>query len=116
MLADSHVHLDRYTNAEVAALLRRARQAGVTRLLTVSVDLASSERAIQLAHQHPGLYAAVGFHPTSIDTALRSSELAEHIRARLQALAQSPEVAAIGEAGIDLLEAQAPLDTQRAAF
>lgn len=115
MFTDSHVHLDRYTDEEVSKLLLRARQASVTRLLTVGVDLASSERAILLARQHPGLYAAVGLHPTFLHEDFRAS--IGQYTGRLQALAQySPEVVAIGEAGIDLVEAQAPLDLQRAAF
>jgi TatD DNase family protein len=115
MFADSHVHLDRYTDAEIAALLLRARQASVTRFLTIGVDLASSERGIRLARQHPGLYAAVGLHPAYLDADFSSN--ASVYRTRLQALAQrSPEVVAIGEAGIDLIDAQAPLDMQRLAL
>ena len=115
MFADSHVHLDRYTDEEVSGLLLRAHQAGVTRLLTVGVDLASSERAILLARQHPGLYAALGLHPAFLYEDF-SANLIQYTE-RLRALAQhAPEVVAIGEAGIDLVEAQAPLDLQRAAF
>jgi TatD DNase family protein len=115
MFADSHIHLDRYTAEEASALLERAQQAGVTRFLTVGVDLASSERAILLARQHAGVYAAIGLHPISLpkDRATNFSYSQE----RLHSLAQrSPEVVAIGETGIDLLEAQAPLDVQRLAF
>ncbi len=115
MLADSHVHLDRYTDAEVAALLRRAHETGVTRLLTVGVDLTSSARAIQLARQHPGLSAAVGLHPAYLGAAFSTSDPSSY-RERLRPLAIAPEVVAIGEAGIDLVDAQAPLDIQRVAF
>jgi TatD DNase family protein len=115
MFTDSHVHLDRYTDEEVSRLLLRARQASVTRFLTVGVDLASSERAILLARQHPGLHAAVGLHPTFLHEDF-SAPIGQYTE-RLRALAQhSPEVVAIGEAGIDLVESQAPLDLQRAAF
>lgn len=115
MFADSHVHLDRYTDEEVAALLARARQASVTRFLTVGVDLASSQQAILLAQQHPGLLAAVGLHPISL--AEDFSSQMPHSQERLRTLAQhSPQVVAIGEAGIDLLEAHVFLETQRQAF
>jgi TatD DNase family protein len=115
MFADSHIHLDRYTDEEVAALLLRARQANVTHFLTVGVDFASSERAVSLARQHPGMYAAVGLHPAYLEEDASSN--ADAHQARLQALAQrSSEVVAIGEAGIDLLDAQASLETQRSAF
>ncbi len=115
MFADSHVHLDRYSDKEAAVLLARARQAGVTRLLTVGVDLASSTRAILLARHHAGVYAAVGLHPAFLPEDFSGNS--SHYRERLHALAQqSPQVVAIGEAGIDLLDAHAPLDAQRAAF
>lgn len=115
MFADSHVHLDRYTDEEVAALLLRACRVGVTRFLTVGVDIPSSERAILLARQHPGVFAAVGLHPLYVQERFRAEGV--RYQGRLQALAQgAPEVVAIGETGIDLLEAQAALDVQRAAF
>ncbi len=115
MFADSHVHLDRYSDEEAAALLWRARQANVTRFLTVGVDLDSSERAIQLARLHPGVYAAVGLHPAFLDETFRA--IPSKYQERLQVLAhRSPQVVALGEAGIDLVEAQAPLDVQRLAF
>ncbi|HEY7358678.1 MAG TPA: TatD family hydrolase [Ktedonobacterales bacterium] len=115
MFADSHVHLDRYTDEEIAALLLRARQRGVTRFLTVGVDLASSERAVLLARQHTNVFAAVGLHPMYVQESFGAERVRYH--ERLQALAQgAPEVVAIGEAGIDLLDAQAKLDVQRAAF
>lgn len=44
-------------------MLERAAAAGVTRVLTVGSDLATSRRALQLAERHPGLYAAPGVHP-----------------------------------------------------
>src|ERR1051326_1152185 len=115
MFADSHIHLDHYTNEEAAAMLLRARHARVTRFLSVGVDFASSERAILLAQKHPGLYAAIGLHPTFLTEDFTSQ--IPFYQERLQALAQhTPEVVAIGEAGIDLLEAHVPLEVQRQAF
>jgi TatD DNase family protein len=115
MFADSHVHLDRFPDEEVAALLARARQANVARFLNVGVDLASSARAIQLAQHHPGLAAAVGLHPLFLPENVGAQM--PHLQERLRALAQqSPKVVAIGEAGIDLLDAHAPLEVQRQAL
>jgi len=112
MLADSHLHLDRYTREEASAMLQRAGQAGVTRWLTVGVDLVSSERAISLAQHHAGLTASVGWHPAWL-----ASGFGEDEQSQLRALARSsPKVVAIGEAGIDLLEAQTSLELQQQAF
>jgi TatD DNase family protein len=116
MFADSHIHLDRYTAEEAFPLLARARQAGVSRFLTVGVDLASSERAILLAQDADGLYAAVGLHPAYLAKDF-ASQMARY-QERLEALVQGSweVVVALGEAGIDLVDAQAPLETQRLAF
>lgn len=112
MLADSHLHLDRYSDEHAGLLLQRARQAGVTRFLTIGVDLASSERAITLAQQDAGIFAAVGWHPAFLQSGFSLSE-----QERLRALAQrSSKVVAIGEAGIDLVDAQTPLELQQQAF
>ena len=52
-LVDSHVHLDRYDAATVARMLERAAGAGVTRLLTVGVDIQTSQAALRLASRYP---------------------------------------------------------------
>ncbi len=93
-------------------MLHRARQAGVVYLLTVGVDLASSEQAVLLAQQYAGLYAAVGWHPLYLGSGFSMNE-----QNHLYELArQHPEAVAVGETGIDLAEAQAPLELQQQAF
>jgi len=99
---DTHVHLDRYPAAERAAVLARARAAGVARLLAVSTDCASSRRVAALPD---GVLKAVGVHP------LRT---AGGICAELAGLAGRPGVVAIGEAGFD--GAGPPFAVQGAAF
>jgi TatD DNase family protein len=67
-LVDSHVHLDRYTDEEVTAMVSRGAAAGVANLLTIGVDLPTSRAALQLAARHPNILAAVGIHPTRLQT------------------------------------------------
>lgn len=97
MLADSHVHLDRYADDDVAGMLRRAAEVGVERFLTVGVDPASSRQAIELARRHRGIRAAVGTHPTRL-AELSDPEVALDALAKLTRFAV---VAAIGEIGLD---------------
>lgn len=105
-LADSHVHLDRYGEDEVVAMLDRAREAGVGRLLTVGTDRATSLTALSLAAQHPDVLAAVGIHPRRVvDT-----EGPEHV---VWSLAMLGGAAAIGEVGLD---ADAPNLEEQAYF
>ena len=69
--------------------------AGVGRLINPGIDLASSERAVQLAEEHPEVYAAVGVHPNDCGS------FAESDIAALHRLAGRPKVVAIGEVGLD---------------
>src|SRR6476659_9702026 len=66
ILADSHVHLDRYLRETVSAMLGRARRAGVRHFLAIGVDLATSAAAVALARRRRGVRAAVGVHPTRV--------------------------------------------------
>ena len=61
---DTHCHLDWNSfDADREAVIDRAAQAGVTRMITIGVDAPSSRRAIEIAEAHDAVYAAVGVHP-----------------------------------------------------
>ncbi|WP_334110355.1 TatD family hydrolase [Thermodesulfitimonas autotrophica] len=110
-LTDTHCHLDdeRY-ETDRAAVVARARAAGVTRLVTVGYDLASSRRTVELAAALPGVYAVVGVHPH--DAAGVSPEYLEELRR----LAREPCVVAIGEIGLDFYRDLSPRPAQREVF
>jgi TatD DNase family protein len=64
-LIDGHAHLDAI--ADIEAAVRKARAAGVTRIVGVGMDVASNRRTLELADVYPGtVYPAVGFHPWAI--------------------------------------------------
>jgi TatD DNase family protein len=93
---DTHCHLDFPDFREdVAAVIERAEAAGITRMICIGTDRASSERATALAAAHPAVFAAVGWHPSE---ALKAPE---DVRAELRELARRPKVVAIGEIGVD---------------
>ncbi|MFM2296053.1 MAG: Mg-dependent DNase [Verrucomicrobiota bacterium] len=93
---DTHAHLD-YPEfaADFDALLERARAAGVTKIISIATDLDSSRRALALAEKYPGIYAAVGWHPSN------AHEAPTDIRDELRKLARHPKAVAIGECGLD---------------
>lgn len=96
MLTDTHCHLDFNTfDEDREAVIQRAAEAGVTRILIPALDHVSSEAAIQLAETHPNIYAAVGFHPTDLD------KFTNETFDQVKKLANHPKVVAIGEIGID---------------
>jgi len=96
MLIDTHAHLDfPEFEGEIDAVLTRAAQAGVQRIVTIGTSVESSRRAIALAECHPQIHAAVGIHPGSAAQA-QPGDLDT-----LSALARHPRVVAIGETGLD---------------
>jgi TatD DNase family protein len=68
MLTDTHCHLDfNKFNEDREAVIQRALDAGVERILVPALELESSKAVIKLANSHPNIYAAVGFHPTDLE-------------------------------------------------
>lgn len=108
-LIDSHCHLnaERFAGDE-AAVLGRARAAGVERILVPGWNVASSERAIELVERFGWLDASVGVHPhdaAKVDAAGWR---------RIEELARDPRVAAIGETGLDYDRLFSPVPDQLA--
>src|SRR5262245_52393142 len=92
-------------------VLERARAAEVERIIVTGTSLDGSERALELAREHPTrLRSTAGIHPHDArhasPQALRS----------LAALAREPEVVAVGECGLDFDRDFSPRDAQRRAF
>lgn len=95
-LTDTHCHLNFHKfNGDREEVIQRARAAGVTRFLVPGLDLVSSREAVELAEIHPDIFAAVGFHPTDLDT------FSERAFDEIRELARHPKAVAIGEIGLD---------------
>jgi len=111
VLVDTHCHLyfDSF-DADRMEVLGRARQAGVKRILTPGIDLASSRAAIRLAQSTDEVYAAVGVHPTELE-GWNSERLSE-----LRNLACHAKVVAIGEIGLDYYHDRSPQPLQARAL
>ncbi len=117
-LVDSHCHLD-FTNFEkdFGAVLARAAEVGVTKIINPGVDLSTSRKAVALTESvNPrvnsgvNLFAAVGFHPSEAE------KLSADNFAALEQLAQNSKVVAIGEIGLDFFKNQKSAKVQIAAF
>jgi len=110
-LVDTHAHLmDPAFDADRAAVLARARAAGVEALVLVGYDLPSSRAAVALAREIPWARASVGIHPNS------AAEASDADFEAIAELARAPEVVAVGETGLDYFRQYTPHDRQRTAL
>ena len=96
MLIETHAHLDYPDFAnDFDDVLRRATDAGVTRIITIGTSVESSRRAVDLADKYPNIFAVIGVHPAYAE------EAGVDVITPLRELAKNPRVVAIGEAGLD---------------
>jgi TatD DNase family protein len=110
-LFDSHCHLDdRSFFKDLAGTLQNARDAGVDRIMTVGVDLNSSQRAVELAESNHGVYASVGVHPHDAKTCSR------YVIEALSRLTEKKSVRAWGEIGLDFNRMYSPRQDQETWF
>jgi TatD DNase family protein len=115
MFVDSHAHIDGVEyDADRDEVIERAREAGVVAILNIGTGDPHSgtlERAVKVAEQYEGVYAAVGVHPHD---ARLFDEAAER---RVDELARGSErVIAWGEIGLDYHYDHSPREVQRAVF
>jgi TatD DNase family protein len=109
ILSDSHCHLQ--MSGDAAAQIDRARAAGVGGLLVPGTTLADSAAAVGLASGHVGVRAAVGIHPHEAKDFDPDRD-----GGALEELARRPEVAAVGEVGLDFHYDHSPRETQLAVL
>jgi len=91
-------------------VLTRARDSGVSAIITVGIDLGSSKQAVKLAEECSPVLAAVGFHPHNVAGVdeLNISKLAQ--------IAEHDRVVAVGEVGLDFYRDYSPRDAQLRVF
>jgi len=110
-LIDTHAHLDFHQyDADREEVIARAREANVTRIITIGIDRQTSEKAIEIAENHHNIYAAIGIHPHD------ANEATDEDIEVLKELIQHPKVVAIGEVGLDFYRNISPPDVQRRLF
>lgn len=107
-VVDTHCHLDVVDRdlGETAApevALAMASEAGVTRIVQVGCDVASSAWAVQTARATPEVVAAVALHPNDVSriVARGGREGLDRAIADIEGLAADPAVRAVGETGLD---------------
>ena len=111
MLVDSHCHLNYEGLVEnQAAVLERARQAGVSAFLNISTRQREWNAVVGTAEREPDVWASIGIHPHEAE---QHADLGEG--ALLEAAAH-PRVIAIGESGLDYYYDKSDRAVQRDLF
>jgi TatD DNase family protein len=111
MLVDCHCHLDFPDFAsELDAVVARAGDAGLSRLVTISTRVRRFAGVLAIAERFPNVFCSVGTHPhyAHEELGVTLDDLVAH--------AQHPKVVAIGEAGLDYHYDNSPRDAQERGF
>ena len=106
MLIDSHCHLDYYVEAEIDQVIARAREAGVTRMVTIGVRMSQAAAVKALTERFPEVWGTVGIHPHNAGEGELPTPEA------IAAEAEHPRIIGIGESGLDYFYDKAPRDAQ----
>lgn len=114
MYIDVHCHLtgEEYQDGGgVEAVIKRAEETGVERMICSGFDLASSRKAAELADRFESVYFCAGFHPSELGK-YQSGDLKE-----IERLCKQEKCVAVGEIGLDYhYENNPEKQTQRELF
>jgi TatD DNase family protein len=111
ILTDSHAHVFwEAFDADRAAVLARARAAGVERMLLVGTNVESSRAAFALSEREPGTFPTAGIHPHDAAAADDAA------RREIDALCRREGCVGVGETGLDYFKRYSPREAQLASF
>ncbi len=111
MFFDTHAHLhDPWIGDDLPDVMARASDAGVERIVTIGCSLEDSRNALAVAEKHDNVYATIGVHPHD------AKDWDDHTAAEFTRMAQSNQVVAIGEIGLDFYRNLSPHEDQYAAL
>ena len=95
ILIDTHAHMgDVVFDTDRGDVLKRARNAGLAAVVSVSEDISDAERSLKIGKLHPMLLPAAGLHPSNIEID-QAESLISFIRR------EQEKLWAIGEVGLD---------------
>jgi len=113
MFFDSHCHLDRIDleghNNSFSQLLETIRADQVTRMVCISVNLETFDDMYALIDPYDDIYCSAGVHPDYEKVREPTVEI-------LCEMATRDKVVAIGETGLDYIEASGDMEWQRQRF
>lgn len=111
MIIDSHCHLhDEKFSDDLDEVLARAKDAGISHMITIGCDIETTKKAALLAQRFPNIFFSAGFHPHE------AKFLDPRALAELESLAKEKKCVAIGEIGLDYYYQHSSKDEQRQAL
>jgi TatD DNase family protein len=98
--------------ADLDETVASAARTGITRIVTVGIDVASSRRAVEIARRFSGIYATMGIHPHNV------AGIRNETYSQLQALTgdKANKIVGYGEIGLDYAKNYAPREVQLKEF
>ena len=95
-MIDSHCHLDHeplYSN--IHDVIKRSKQAGITKILTISTTLESFKKIIELVKKDSIIFGTFGIHPHESESNIVSSkDIVENVKS-------NNKIIGVGETGLD---------------
>ena len=110
-MVDTHCHLiDPQFVTDLEAVLQRAKDAGVDRIVNAGYDVVTSERAVAMAGKYPWLLPAAGIHPNeAADQSIKAM-------GKIREILEKEKVVAVGETGLDYYRDFSPREAQKELF
>ena len=110
-LIDTHCHLDYdFTPKQEADLIREGKEAGITKFVTIGVDLSSIERLGPISERNAEVWHTVGVHPHE------AVSVQEGALEKIRLASRHPKCVGIGEIGLDYHYDHSPRDVQKRIF
>ncbi len=112
-LIDTHCHLDMTSyDKDLTEVLERAEKSRIKRIISIGIDLPSSERAVLLAKKYKPISATIGIHPHDVKNTTDSDyELLGQLFTK-----NSDYIVGYGEIGLDYVKNYSPIDKQQHHF
>jgi len=96
MLIDTHAHICYKDYSDrIDEVIQAAEDNGVEKIISIGVDLPSSEECMKLAEKYPSVFATCGIHPHE------AGKAPKRYLYELEAFTQHPKMVAVGEIGLD---------------